>query len=321
MELYSQDNTVDVLLDSGTFLKHVEVRSDEWVIYSEDTEKEYNSGGRDLPPLHTRVFVLMPTRTYNDCFVLCSLFSTPSKAEPFLAEDKERIKEKITPSWWHRITDNDTGSYELISPDKLTSFLLDYGSKDEPLIPSELHFKIFHDEENDDPGIKYDFVSGKTIDLTVFKDFIFHHTKEDIITAQIFEEVDFTHKKGEFISGELFEKEMNFKYEKEKHISGDFFGGETDFAYKKGDSITFNMFGGEASFTHKKGTSTVYKAFDSTITLKNGQVIIKTSNAITHDVPTYKFTGNTSTGRVTPKGRGVYCAIQFCPYSGLPQTG
>ena len=182
--LHSEDNTVDVLLDSGTFLKHVQVRSNSWVIYKEDTDKDYNSGGRDLPPLHTRVFVLMPTKTYSDCFVLCSLFSTPSETDPFLAKDRERIEEVISPSWWHTTNDNDTGTHSSISPDKKTSFLLDYGSIKEPLDPSELHFKIFHDEENDDPGIKFDFVSGKTISTTMFNEVIYTHEKEDRISLE-----------------------------------------------------------------------------------------------------------------------------------------
>jgi hypothetical protein len=183
-ELHSEDVTVDVLLDSGVYLKHVPVRSDGWVIYQEDTEKDFNAGGRDLPPLHTRVFILMPTGTHNNCFVLCSLFSTHDKAEPFLADERERIQEIQTPSWWHITNDNDTGSHKAVSPDKKTKRNLDYGSKDEPLDPPELHEQLFHDEENDDPGIKLDIVSGKSIEQEMFKDVMYKLFKGDYISLE-----------------------------------------------------------------------------------------------------------------------------------------
>jgi hypothetical protein len=183
-KLHSEDNTVDVLLDSGVYLKHIPVRSDGWVIYQEDSEKDFNAGGRDLPPVHTRVFILMPTGTYHDCFVLCSLFSTPDKAEPFLADERERIQEKQTPSWWHITNDNDTGSHKAVSPDKKTKRNLDYGSKDEPLDPPELHEQLFHDDENDDPGIKLDMVSGKSIEQEMFKEVMYTLFKGDSISLE-----------------------------------------------------------------------------------------------------------------------------------------
>jgi hypothetical protein len=182
--LHSEDVTVDVLLDSGVYLKHVPVRSKGWVIYQEDSEKDFNAGGRDLPPLHTRVFILMPTGTYSDCFVLCSLFSTPDKAEPFLAEDKERIQEIQTPSWWHITNDNDTGSHKAVSPDKKTSRNLDYGSKDAPLDPPELHEKLFHDEEKNDFGLKLDIVSGESVEFEIFEEVMYKCFKGDFSSLE-----------------------------------------------------------------------------------------------------------------------------------------
>jgi len=181
-ELHSDDNTVDVLLDSGVFLRHVPVRSKGWVIYQEDSEKDFNAGGRDLPPLHTRVFILMPTGTYYDCFVLCSLFSTPDKADPFLADDRERIEEVQTPSGWHITNDNDTGSHKAVSPDKKTSRNLDYGSKDEPLDPPELHEQLFHDVDN--PGLKLDVISGKSVEFEMFKEFMYKLIKGGHISLE-----------------------------------------------------------------------------------------------------------------------------------------
>jgi len=302
---HSEDNTVDVLLDSFLYLKRVMVASEGWVRSGDDVEKDYNAGERNLPPLKARVFVWTPTLVnYDGCFIApFSGFPTADKPDPFMEAEKEEIRERINPNKWHFTEDHVTGSFKAVSPDEKSSVLIDYGSKDEPLDPPELHAQLFHDEENDDPGIKLDVVSGDTVDMSVFKDIKLHHKKEEIIDTEIFEESKLTYNK------------------KEKTISGKFFEEESQFEYKRGDSVSVKFFGEEASYVHRKGKSTVITAFNSTITLKQGKVIIKTSSEITHDVPTYVFTGNTSKGRVTPKGKGVYCAIQVCPFSGLPQTG
>ena len=189
-ELHSADNTVDVLLDSGVFLKHVQVKSNEWVIYQEDSEKDFNAGGRDLPPLHARVFVLMPSGTYSDCFVLCSLFSTPDKAEPFLADEKEKIQERITPSGWHTTKDNVTGSYKAVSPDEKTSLEIDYGNEDEPKEDKpELHLNLFDE-------IKADIVADDNVHLSVFEDITIDHKKDDSCTMKVFD-TELVIKKGE----------------------------------------------------------------------------------------------------------------------------
>jgi len=119
--VYSEDHTADVFLQTGVFLKRVPVRSAGWVVYDEDSGKGRNAGGRDLPPLGSRVFVLMPSGTYDDCFVLCSLFSTPDEAAPFLGEEKEGTRELVDPSGWHFTQDNATGGFKAASPDGKTS--------------------------------------------------------------------------------------------------------------------------------------------------------------------------------------------------------
>jgi hypothetical protein len=73
---YSGDNSADVFLDTGAYLKHCPVSSKEWVVPGE----EYTSGERDLPPAGARVFVIMPYgNTYDGAFVLCSGFIVTSK--------------------------------------------------------------------------------------------------------------------------------------------------------------------------------------------------------------------------------------------------
>jgi hypothetical protein len=334
--LHSEDNTVDIFLDIGIYLKRVPVASMEWVVPGPDAGKDYNSGERNLPPKQARVFVMMPTGTYDDCFVLCSGFPTIDQTKPYMEDDREKIKERIAPGGWHITHDNVTGSHKAVSPDKKTSLEIDYGNEQEPKENPELHLKLF---DGDAPGIKADVVSGKTLDVNVFdelkinhnteektvdydlfEDTVIHHQKGEVIGASIFDDLLIEHKKGDHISADAFDGEMQFEHKKGDNITVKNFD-EVTLSHKKGESISGDFFDGEAGFTHKKGDSTVIKAFDSVITLKKGKVTIKTSNMIEHDVPTYKFTGNTSVGKVTPKGSGVYCAIAVCPYSGLPQTG
>jgi hypothetical protein len=142
---HAEDHTVDIYLDSRTHLKRVPVASREWVVSGEDTEKGYNSGERNLPPDQARVFVMMPTGAYNDCFIMpFSGFSTIDQTKPYMEDDQEQIQERITPSGWH-ITDNQvTGTHEAVSPDKKTSLLIDYGNEEEPKKDTpELHIRVF----------------------------------------------------------------------------------------------------------------------------------------------------------------------------------
>jgi hypothetical protein len=297
--LHSEDNTVDISLDIGVYLKRVQVSSREWVVPGKDADKDYDSGERDLPPKNARVFVMMPTGTLNDCFVLCSGFAGVDQPKPYMEEGREKIKERFTPSRWHGIHNYETGSIEIASPDEKTRFKIDYGTEEEPLDPPEFHAELFQDGGS---GIKLDAVSGKRADLNAFDEFkASHNTEEKTLDVDIFEDAEMRFKKGESAAVRIFD--------------------EAAFTHKKGVSISGEFFDGEAGFTHQKGVSTVIKAFDSEITLIRGKVVIKTSGMIEHDVPVYKFNGNTSVGMVTPKGSGVYCAIPVCPFSGLPQTG
>jgi hypothetical protein len=315
--LHSEDNSVDVFLDIGIYLKRVPVSSREWVVPGRDADKDYDSGERNLPPVQARVYIMMPTGTYDDCFVLCSGFPTIEQPKPYMEKDKERIKERITPSGWHITDDYVTGSHKAVSLDEKTSIDLDYGNEDEPKEDPELHLKLF---DGDSPGFKVDVVSAKTVDIELFDEVeINHNTEEKTTDFNLFDDTVLHHKKEETLAASFF-GELLFEHKKGDSITIEAFD-EAVLSHKKGDSISGEFFGGEASITHKKGDSTVIKAFDSEITLKQGQVIIKTSSMITHDSPTYKFTGNTSVGRVTPKGSGVYCAIPICPFSGLAQTG
>jgi hypothetical protein len=179
--LHSDDNTVDIYLDSGTHLKRVPVASKEWVVYGEDAEKDYNSGERDLPPVQGRVFIMMPTCTYNDCFVMpFSGFSTINQSAPYMEDDREKIKERITPSGWHVTNDYVTGSHKAVSPDKKTSLEIDYGTEEEPKEDApELHLSLFDQ-------IKADVIADDKATLSVFDEVSIEHVKGDSCTVKVF---------------------------------------------------------------------------------------------------------------------------------------
>jgi hypothetical protein len=180
---YSDDNSVDVFLDTGMYLNRVPVTSKEWIVPGEDAEKDFNSGERDLPPLKARVFVFMPTFTFSDCFIApFSGFDNTDRnmSSPFLADDKQKIKERITPSGWHITDDYVTGSHKSVSPDKKTSLEIDYGNEEEAKEAPELHLNLFD-------NIKVDVIADEVVSLSVFDEVKIKHEKEKTYTVKVFD--------------------------------------------------------------------------------------------------------------------------------------
>ncbi|MGF7108265.1 hypothetical protein [Treponema pedis] len=118
-------NAVTVKLSSGVELKDVPVACfDEWVC--ENNDKNYVSGSRNLPPQGSRVFLFMPTATFEGAFVLCSGLSMYEKEhrKKFMAlseadrNKKNDEREKVFLGNWKSNYNYKTGSYELISPNE-----------------------------------------------------------------------------------------------------------------------------------------------------------------------------------------------------------
>lgn len=158
-EVYGEDHSADVLIDSGVLIYHIPVSSKAWVCPG-DT---YTCGERDLPPVGARVFVLMPTGNFDGCFVLCSGFVVTDKAQEdaFLGEGKENIRKHVSPGNWKTESHDATGTYEIVSPDERTSLKINYGTEDEPKDAPELHLTIFDQ-------IACDVISDDTVRLSVF---------------------------------------------------------------------------------------------------------------------------------------------------------
>jgi hypothetical protein len=188
-DAYSGDNSVDVVLDMGVYLRHTPVASFEWVVNKTVSGKDYTTGKRDLPPPNARVFIMMPTGTFDDCFVLCSGFSSVDKNDnaPFSDDETEKIRERIKQGGWHTIYDCVTGTYETISPDGKTSMKIDYGAGDEAKEKPELRLKLFE---------------KTTLDII----------DEDSASLSVFDgEVKVEHKKGDSAKIMVFDTELVIK--------------------------------------------------------------------------------------------------------------
>lgn len=297
--LHSDDNTVDILLATGVYLNNVPVASKEWVISGEDAEKDYNSGERNLPPEHARVFVMMPTCTYADCFVApFSGFSTIDRTTPYMEDDKEKIKERITPSGWHITDDYVTGSHKAVSPDEKTALEIDYGAEGEPKEDApELHLSLFDE-------IKADVIADDNAALSVFDEVHIGHTKGDRVAVSVFEEVELEHVKGDSCTIKVFDTEVVIKR------------GEVSIKPKK---TTIEVDGDAEIKT--SGKTTIEATGDTMV--KGENVNVEATASATVKAANVKITGGNLlvNGSAAPTGTGPFCAVPACLFTGAPHTG
>ena len=296
--LHSDDNTVDIYLDSGTHLKRVPVASKEWVISGEDAEKDYNSGERNLPPEHARVFVMMPTCTYADCFVMpFSGFSTIDQTAPYMEDDKEKIKERITPSGWHVTDDCVTGSRKAVSPDEKTGIEIDYGTGEEPKEDApELHLSLFDE-------IKADVAADDNVTLSFFDEVHIGHTKGDRAAVSIFEEIELEHVKGDSCTLKIFDTELEIKQ------------GGVSIKPKK---TTIEVDGDAEIKT--SGKTTIEATGDTTV--KGANVNVEAAASASVKAANVQITGgNLQVNGSAAPGTGPFCAVPACLFTGAPHTG
>jgi len=144
-KLHSEAHSVDVMIDLGINIPHVPVASKEWVIFGQDVDKNFNSGMRDLPPVGSRVFLMMPSFSFDDCFVApFSCFNSVDKnvSFPFLEKGQENRKEQITPSGWSEVNNYATGTYSRNSPDGRYHISVDYGTEKNPKENIEVYLNV-----------------------------------------------------------------------------------------------------------------------------------------------------------------------------------
>jgi hypothetical protein len=117
-------------------------------------------------------------------------FSTIDQPKPYMEDDKEKIKERITPSGWHITDDYVTGSHKAVSPDEKTSLEIDYGTEEEPKEKNpELHLDIFDE-------IKADIVADADVNLSVFDEVKIKHKKGDSVKVIAYD-TEITIKNGD----------------------------------------------------------------------------------------------------------------------------
>ena len=119
-KLNSEDVTVDVEMRNGIELRHIKVRSLEWAGHNSNRA----FGERDLPPLDSKVFIMLPDGPDNldTAFVFCSVIDTVweigEKAREELAlSGKNREYLRINEVGWKFNYDKDTGDLTIESPE------------------------------------------------------------------------------------------------------------------------------------------------------------------------------------------------------------
>jgi hypothetical protein len=278
---YSGDNSVDVILDMGIYLRHTPVASYEWVVNKSVSGKDYTTGERDLPPPNARVFVMMPTGTFDDCFVLCSGFSPIEKNDnaPFSDDDTEKMRERIKQGGWHTLYDCATGTHEIISPDRKSSMKIDYGTGEEEKEHPELHLKLFE-------KTTLDVIDEDSANLSVFDG-----------------EISVEHKKGDNAKITVFDTELVIKQ------------GEVSIKPKK----TTIEVDGDAEI-RTSGKTTIEASGDTTVKGKNVNVEA-TSSATVKAAQVRITGGTLQVNGSSAPGSGPFCGLPACLFTGAPHTG
>jgi len=165
-EVHPEDNTVHVRMDTGRELSGVRVASPEWVTI--DKDKGFLSGERNLPPVNTFVFCLMPTGDVSSAFVLCSLFGYQVAEHAAFKEDSEdaaHTRKKVTNSGWVLTEDNRTGTKIVKNreEDETVKIEIDQEEEGKEKVTVTIHGNIFTVDK--DKGI--DIETDKNVNINV----------------------------------------------------------------------------------------------------------------------------------------------------------
>jgi hypothetical protein len=155
---YSVDHTVDVKTAEGMTATRIPVASRKWV-----TVEDPIIGERNLPPIGSIAYLMMPTGTLDNAFIFGSCFmpAYDKHIEEFLVEGKEDEELTKTEGNWRRTFDKKTGDLEIIGADDDDKTLLIIIKK------SEKKIQITDWNENDiiidENGVKTTDVNGNII--------------------------------------------------------------------------------------------------------------------------------------------------------------
>lgn len=189
-EVHPETNTVHVVTDTGIELMNVEVASQQWVTYKKDGKPQL-TGERNLPPVGTYVYCVMPNGTYDDCFVLCSMFSTASIHKDYMADDEDTANTRLCQEngGWLKTTDIRTGTKVIKNKpeDETIKIEIDQESEGEEKATITIHGNIVT-VSKDGIEIKTDgkvsFTADKDLELNVSGNASIKCDKDASIEAQ-----------------------------------------------------------------------------------------------------------------------------------------
>jgi hypothetical protein len=155
-----KSNTVSVRMDSMREITGVRVASLQWVTIDED--KGFLTGQRNLPPVNTFVYCLMPTGETSSAIVLCSVFAYEDSMGGGIEEYKEDtedaafIDKKIDSGGWKFTHDIRKGTRKIKNAPKdgeeTISIEVDQEKEGKEKITVTIHGNIFTVDK--DNGIK-----------------------------------------------------------------------------------------------------------------------------------------------------------------------
>lgn len=156
-DINPKKNMVSVISDTGILVTGLPIVSSIWV-------KEYTnyvSGSRNLPPIGSRVFVLMPTGTISGAFVLCSGFSLgDTNTHTLFSHDESEneecinVNKTVTKSGW-TIEENVNGEISISNLDKTFQFQITKDEKNNPNIKINKAEKDLFISDNNNNEIKF----------------------------------------------------------------------------------------------------------------------------------------------------------------------
>lgn len=189
-EVHSENNTVHVVTDTGRELMNIPVASQQWVTYKKDGKPQL-TGERNLPPVGTYVYCVMPNGTYDDCFVLCSMFSTASIHKDYMADDEDTANTRLCQEngGWLKTTDIRTGTKVIKNKpeDETIKIEIDQESEGEEKATITIHGNVVT-VSKDGIEIKTDgkvsFTADKDLELNVSGNATIKCDKDASIEAQ-----------------------------------------------------------------------------------------------------------------------------------------
>lgn len=175
----SNSNSCTVINDQGIEIPGIQVAAREWV--AKETNKDYASCERKLPPIGARVFVITPDGNIANALILCSgypLLETDvqtlwANTDPSTQEGQEtiqrlnRIGEEISQGGWHKVEFYDTGNSSIVSNDGKIALTINPAKNEDEEQEKEIVLNAWDNIITINPdGIDIEDKSGNKIEAT-----------------------------------------------------------------------------------------------------------------------------------------------------------